>query len=69
MNYVLILGAKSDIAKACAREYASNGYNLYLAGRNISELEEFKQDLIIRSDQKIELIRREAYHPEQPTLL
>lgn len=39
MSYVLIIGAKSDIAKATAREYAKNGYNVYLAGRNINELE------------------------------
>ena len=41
MSYVLIIGAKSDIAKATAREYAKNGYDLYLAARNVSELEEF----------------------------
>ena len=33
MSYVLIIGAKSDIAKEIAREYAKNGYNLYLASR------------------------------------
>ena len=27
MSYVLILGAKSDIAKAVARKYAENGYD------------------------------------------
>ena len=30
MSYILIVGAKSDIAKATAREYAKNGYDLYL---------------------------------------
>ena len=34
MNYVLIIGAKSDIAKAVARKYAENGYHLYLASRS-----------------------------------
>ena len=48
MKWLLIVGAKSDIAKAVAREYAKNGFNLYLAGRNISELLEFKKDLEIR---------------------
>ena len=33
MKYILILGAKSDIAKAIAIKYANNGYNLYLASR------------------------------------
>ena len=31
MSYVLIIGAKSDIAKATAREYVKHGYDLYLA--------------------------------------
>jgi len=56
MSYVLILGAKSDIAKACAREYAKNGYDLMLAGRSISELNDFATDLEVRCSQKIELI-------------
>ena len=43
MEYLLILGANSDIAKALAEKYASDGYNLYLAGRNLEELEETKQ--------------------------
>jgi len=55
MNYVLIIGAKSDIAKAVAREYAKNGYDLYLAARNVSELEGFKKDIQIRSNRRIEL--------------
>ena len=55
MSYVLIIGAKSDIAKATAREYAKNGYNLYLNGRNINELEAFQNDLKIRSNVEVEL--------------
>lgn len=55
MSYVLIIGAKSDIAKAVTREYAKNGYDLYLAGRNINELEAFQNDLKIRSNVKVEL--------------
>ncbi|MCF6287725.1 MAG: SDR family oxidoreductase [Proteobacteria bacterium] len=56
MSYVLIIGAKSDIAKAVAREYAKNGYDLYLAGRNIKELAGFVNDLQVRTGQKIEAI-------------
>lgn len=55
MSYVLIIGAKSDIAKATAREYAKNGYNIYLAGRNINELEPFQNDIKIRSNVEVEL--------------
>ncbi|HIM94073.1 MAG TPA: SDR family oxidoreductase [Campylobacterales bacterium] len=54
MSYVLIVGAKSDIAKAVAREYAKNGYNIYLAGRGVEELESFATDLTVRSNCKVE---------------
>ena len=53
MSYILIIGAKSDIAKAVAREYAKKGYDLYLAGRNITELDNFINDLQVRNQQKI----------------
>ncbi len=56
MSYVLILGAKSDIAKAVARKYAGNGYDLYLAARNSNELEEFAQDIAVRSQKAVKLI-------------
>lgn len=53
MNFILIVGAKSDIAKECAKIYAQNGYNLYLAGRNISELNDFAKDINIRTSKNI----------------
>jgi len=56
MSYVLIIGAKSDIAKATAREYAKNGYDLYLAARNVNELEEFAQDVITRTQKEVKLV-------------
>ncbi len=56
MSYVLIIGAKSDIAKATAREYAMNGYDLYLAARNSSELEEFAKDIITRTQKTVKLL-------------
>lgn len=55
MSTVLIIGAKSDIAKAIAREYAQNGYDLCLAGRNIEELSGLKSDIEIRSGQTVTL--------------
>jgi decaprenylphospho-beta-D-erythro-pentofuranosid-2-ulose 2-reductase len=48
MSYILILGAKSDIAQALAREYAKNGYDLYLALRDSKRLDIFGNDLKIR---------------------
>ncbi len=56
MSYVLIIGAKSDIAKATAREYAKNGYDLYLAARNSEELEEFAKDVITRTQKDVNLV-------------
>jgi len=56
MSYVLIIGAKSDIAKATAREYAKRGYNLYLAARNSEGLEEFAQDVITRTQKEVKLL-------------
>ena len=55
MSYVLIIGAKSDIAKEVAREYAKNGYDLYLAGRNIEEMKDFENDIKIRSKTEVNL--------------
>lgn len=56
MSYVLIIGAKSDIAKAVARKYAENGHNLYLAARKSTELEEFANDINIRTEKNIKCI-------------
>ena len=56
MNYVLIVGAKSDIAKATAREYAKHGFDLYLAGRNINELQEFANDITVRTERTVQLV-------------
>lgn len=56
MSYILIIGAKSDIAKATAREYAKNGYDLYLAARNVNDLEEFAQDIITRTQKNVQLV-------------
>lgn len=44
-KFVLIIGAKSDIGKELAIIYAQNNYNLYLVGRNIEELELFKNEI------------------------
>ncbi|XOB61314.1 SDR family oxidoreductase [Campylobacterota bacterium DY0563] len=55
MSYILILGAKSDIGKSLARTYSKNGYDVYLAGRDIEELSEFSNDLKIRYEVNISL--------------
>ena len=56
MSYVLIIGAKGDIAKALAKKYASSGYNLYLAAIKSKELKDFAQDLNIRYQVKTQCL-------------
>lgn len=48
MQSILIIGAKSDMARALARRYAIAGYGLILAARNSQSLSEFAGDLKIR---------------------
>jgi short-subunit dehydrogenase len=55
MKKLLIIGAKSDVAIECAKVFASNGFDLILAGRNIDELNDLKTDLEIRYQRDIEL--------------
>jgi decaprenylphospho-beta-D-erythro-pentofuranosid-2-ulose 2-reductase len=49
MSYVLIIGARSDMAKALARTYARHGFDLYLAARDSASLEDFANDVKVRS--------------------
>jgi decaprenylphospho-beta-D-erythro-pentofuranosid-2-ulose 2-reductase len=45
---VLILGASSDVAVACAHEFAANAYAVILAGRDLSNLELTAKDIQLR---------------------
>lgn len=56
MGYILILGAKSDMAKATARQYAQKGYDLILAGRDITQLSDLVQDIKIRYEVDVDLL-------------
>ena len=56
MSYVLIVGAKSDIARAIAKEYAKHGYDLYLAARKINVLDEFANDINIKTQRVVKLL-------------
>lgn len=53
---LLMLGAKSDIAKEVAKEFAKSGFNLTLAARKVEELSEFKKDLEIRFEVEVDLV-------------
>ena len=56
MSYILIIGAKSDIAKALAKKYAENGYNIYLAARNSYKLKEFATNINIRTQREVKCL-------------
>jgi decaprenylphospho-beta-D-erythro-pentofuranosid-2-ulose 2-reductase len=45
---VLILGAASDMAVAIARKFASEGYSVTLAARNVEKLQALEADLKVR---------------------
>ncbi len=55
MSYVLIIGAKSDIAREVARVYAKNGYDLYLVARQSDSLSDLSNDIKIRSNVDVKL--------------
>lgn len=64
MSYVLIIAAKSDIAKAIAREYAKHGYDLYLAARHSDELDDFANDISVRTQRTVSTLELDIldYH-------
>ena len=45
---ILILGARSDIARACAHHYAREGYDIRLAAREVASIEADATDLGLR---------------------
>ena len=57
---VLILGAKSDIGIALAHEFAKTGNQIFLAGRNIYELENEKKKLEMENSVKVSLYEFDA---------
>ncbi len=48
MASVLILGAASDMAIAIARKFASKGYSIELAARNVNRLQPLQSDIKVR---------------------
>ena len=48
MSTALILGAGSDMAAAIAKKFASKGWDLQLAARNVQKLETLEKDFRIR---------------------
>ncbi|MCC6636744.1 MAG: SDR family oxidoreductase [Ignavibacteriaceae bacterium] len=56
MKNCLIIGAGSDVAKALAVEFAKEGFNLQLAGRNVEDIGKTAADLQIRYGIKVETL-------------
>ncbi len=50
---IIITGASSGIGKALAYEYASRGYAIVLAARNIEKLHEIQNDLLANEHQSL----------------
>ncbi len=49
MKYCLILGSNSDIGQAIAYIFASNGYGIVLASRNVDDYQiRLQQDISIK---------------------
>jgi short-subunit dehydrogenase len=53
MPTALILGAASDMAVAIAEKFASKGYHIQLAARNVSRLEPLQSDLAIKYSSRV----------------
>lgn len=45
-DFVFITGATSGFGEACARKFATNGYNIIITGRRAERLEKLKQELL-----------------------
>jgi hypothetical protein len=58
------LGATSDVAVACAQEFATNGYNLYLAGRDIDTINIMANDASIRHRVEAKALQFDALQSE-----
>jgi len=60
MAWLLVAGAKSDVARALAAKFAQNGFNIYLAARNYAEGVHDGKDLEVRYGVKTAVIEFNA---------
>jgi len=60
MASVLLLGAASDMAVAIARKFATDKYDIILAGRDMEALTALKSDIEIRYDVKAVAVKFDA---------
>ncbi|MFJ3485193.1 SDR family oxidoreductase [Pseudomonas sp. NPDC090202] len=69
MKRVLIIGATSAIATACARLWASEGSDFFLVARNVDKLQQTAADLRARGAQNITLHEMDATDIEAHPLM
>lgn len=62
MKKVLIVGATSAIANACARLWAAQGAELFLVGRNTEQLQLIAADLRVRGAARVEVHELDLNH-------
>ncbi len=59
-QWLLILGANSDIAVETARRFAKNNWNLMLASRNVSNLNKVASDIEIKQKVRVKTFQFDA---------
>jgi len=59
-KWALVLGANSDIAKSCAKNFASNKFNICLASRDIDNCIATASDIEIRYEVKVSVVKFDA---------
>ena len=60
MPLMLILGATSEIARACALRFAQDGWDLCLAGRRMDALQALAQELYAKTGRTVDCIKFNA---------
>lgn len=61
---VLILGARSDIARALGRRYAAAGCTVILAARDVARLEDDRADLATRFGHPVRVVEFDVLDPD-----
>ena len=59
-RWILVLGSNSDIAFAVASKFAKEGYNIYLASRNLIECQKNAYDISLRYDIETKILKFDA---------
>lgn len=69
MKRVLIVGATSAIAGACARLWAAQGAEFFLVGRNVAKLEQVSRDLIARGGKSVKVFEMDSANTEAHSIM